>query len=154
MEFMDFMGRNYADDERAGMNTEPVPESSACFISALYFFNESLHHSAGDISELRSACVCNDKFGILAAKHQFNEYFQNLLPISLSAVKGFEEVLSYTFNDKEVLLEALTYGNSIRSLNYQRLEVIGDAALEFLAALQFFKQSSLYHSAGDISQLR
>ncbi|EFX68676.1 hypothetical protein DAPPUDRAFT_329837 [Daphnia pulex] len=71
-----------------------------------------------------------------------------------AAVKGFEEVLSYTFNDKEVLLEALTYGNSIRSLNYQRLEVIGDAALEFLAALQFFKQSSLYHSAGDISQLR
>ncbi|EFX79029.1 hypothetical protein DAPPUDRAFT_319983 [Daphnia pulex] len=71
-----------------------------------------------------------------------------------AAVKGFEEVLSYTFNDKEVLLEALTYGNSIRSLNDQRLEVIGDAALEFLAALQFFKQSSLYHSAGDISQLR
>jgi dsRNA-specific ribonuclease len=44
-------------------------------------------------------------------------------------VKGFEEVLSYTFNDKEVLLEALTYGNSIHSLNYQRLEVIGDAEL-------------------------
>jgi hypothetical protein len=42
----------------------------------------------------------------------------------LSAVKGFEEVLSYSFNDKEVLLEALTYGNSIRSLNYQRLEVM------------------------------
>jgi dsRNA-specific ribonuclease len=47
----------------------------------------------------------------------------------LSAVKAFEEILNYSFNDKEVLLEALTYCNSIRSLNYQRLEVIGDAAL-------------------------
>jgi dsRNA-specific ribonuclease len=47
----------------------------------------------------------------------------------LSAVKAFEEILNYSFNDKEVLLEALTYGNSIRSLNYQRLEIIGDAAL-------------------------
>ncbi|EFX68679.1 hypothetical protein DAPPUDRAFT_259733 [Daphnia pulex] len=49
----------------------------------------------------------------------------------LSAVKAFEEILNYSFNYKEVLLEALTYGNSIRSLNYQRLEVIGDAALDY-----------------------
>jgi hypothetical protein len=47
----------------------------------------------------------------------------------LSALKGFEEVLNYTFNDKEVLLEALTHDNSIRIMNYQRLKVIGDAAL-------------------------
>jgi dsRNA-specific ribonuclease len=44
-------------------------------------------------------------------------------------MKGFEEVLNYTFNDTEVLLEALTHDNSIRIMNYQRLEVIGDAAL-------------------------
>jgi hypothetical protein len=47
----------------------------------------------------------------------------------LSSLKGFEEVLNYTFNDKEVLLEALTHDNSIRIMNYQRLEVIGGAAL-------------------------
>jgi hypothetical protein len=47
----------------------------------------------------------------------------------LSSLKGLEEVLNYTFNDKEVLLEALTHDNSIRIMNFHRLEVIRDAVL-------------------------
>jgi hypothetical protein len=56
-------------------------------------------------------------------------------------MKGFEEVLNYTFNDTEVLLEALTHDNSIRIMNYQRLEVIGDAALGKLS--NFFCRNEL-----------
>jgi hypothetical protein len=37
MEFMDFMGRINADVERVGMNTEPVPESSACALNLFLF---------------------------------------------------------------------------------------------------------------------
>jgi dsRNA-specific ribonuclease len=44
-------------------------------------------------------------------------------------LKGLEEVLNYTFNNKGVLLEVLTHDNSIRIMNYQRLEVIRDAVL-------------------------
>jgi dsRNA-specific ribonuclease len=38
----------------------------------------------------------------------------------LNSLAKFENVLHYTFNDKEILLEALTHGNSMKSQNYQR----------------------------------
>ncbi len=47
----------------------------------------------------------------------------------MNSLEKFEKCLHYTFNDKDVLLEALTHGNSIKSLNYQCLELIGDEAL-------------------------
>ncbi|EFX68677.1 hypothetical protein DAPPUDRAFT_329838 [Daphnia pulex] len=71
----------------------------------------------------------------------------------LNSLAKFENILHYTSNDKEVLLEAFTHGNSMKSQNYQRLELIGDAALGFLSALNFFIKS-LTHTSGDITKLR
>jgi hypothetical protein len=64
---------------------------SSGFLAALHFFKQSLYHSAGDISQLRSACVCNDTFGMLAAKHNFHAYIQNLPPNLAKHLKDFVE---------------------------------------------------------------
>jgi dsRNA-specific ribonuclease len=63
------------------------------------------------------------------------QFFQNKkksLPVNnqlISVLEKFENILDYNFNDNEILLEALTHGNSTKTTNYQRLEVIEDTAL-------------------------
>ncbi|EFX63042.1 hypothetical protein DAPPUDRAFT_336024, partial [Daphnia pulex] len=149
MEFMDFVDRINGDVKKVDMHAEPVPGS----LPETAAENESVDLAEGlPIKIMKKAVKCLGE-ALASPVPPKSKKSKPLTCNQLSAVKAFEEILNYSFNDKEVLLEALTYGNSIRSLNYQRLEVIGDAAFGFLAALNFFKQS-LYHSAGDISQLR
>lgn len=63
-------------------------------------FKKSLTHTSGDITKLRSACVCNDTFGVLAEKYGFHEHVQNLPPILLKQLNDFLEVVergNFTF---------------------------------------------------------
>jgi hypothetical protein len=52
-----------------------------------------LTHTSEDITKLRSACVCNDTFGVLAAKYGFHKHVQNLPLILLKQLNDFLEVV-------------------------------------------------------------
>lgn len=60
--------------------------------------------------------------------------------------------LGYSFNDSELLLEALTH-RSASSRNNERLEFLGDSILNFVIADELFR---LYpkHPEGDLSRIR
>ncbi len=62
------------------------------------------------------------------------------------------KVLGYSFNDSELLLEALTH-RSASSRNNERLEFLGDSILNFVIADELFR---LYpkHPEGDLSRIR
>jgi hypothetical protein len=57
-------------------------------------------------------------------------------------IPGVEKILNYSFANKNVLLEALThrkfgYGNL--EINYEKLEVLGDAILDYIANSNLIK---------------
>jgi ribonuclease III len=60
--------------------------------------------------------------------------------------------LDYTFKDESLLHEALTH-RSVASLNNERLEFLGDGALNFVIAAHLFEQYP-HVQEGDLSRLR
>ena len=70
-----------------------------------------------------------------------------------------ELLLEYTFNDQNLLLQALTHPSYLHeavthgSGDYQRLEFIGDAVLGMLLAEMLYDRYPEWHE-GDLSQLR
>jgi hypothetical protein len=79
-------------------------------LGALHFLKQSLYLSAGDISQLRSAWLCNDTFGISAAKHQFHACIQNLPP---NLVKQLDNFLEFAET------ENFTFAVSFKSLKFK-----------------------------------
>jgi hypothetical protein len=78
-------------------------------LGALHFLKQSLYLSAGYISQLRSAWLYNDTFGIFAAKHQFHAYIQSL-PRNL--VKQLDNFLEFAER------ENFAFAVSFKSLNF------------------------------------
>ena len=74
-------------------------------------------------------------------------------------IKELEEKLDYTFNDKKLLLQALThssYANEKRILkteDYERLEFLGDAVLELISSDFLFSKYPTMPE-GQLSKLR
>jgi hypothetical protein len=68
-----------------------------------------LYLSTADISQLRSAWLYNDTFGIFAAKHQFHAYIQSL-PRNL--VKQLDNFLEFAER------ENFAFAVSFKSLNF------------------------------------
>ncbi|CAI0437297.1 unnamed protein product [Linum tenue] len=66
----------------------------------------------------------------------FNQYG------AAGTVSEVEKILGYVFNDKELLVDALTHSSSIPSpRNYQRLEFVGDAVIQLAVSNYLFLQS-------------
>jgi ribonuclease-3 len=63
-----------------------------------------------------------------------------------------ESRLEYTFNDPQLLEQALTHRSASRS-NYERLEFLGDAFLNFTVASRLYEQCPHYDE-GDLSRAR
>lgn len=55
-------------------------------------------------------------------------------------IKKVEDIIGYTFNSKDIVLEALTHGSyaSGKTRSYQRLEFLGDAVLGFVLLSRYF----------------
>ena len=59
---------------------------------------------------------------------------------SQEAIESIEREIGYTFNNKELLLEALTHSSYTNEMkinkrnHYERLEFLGDAVLELLSS--------------------
>ncbi len=55
-----------------------------------------------------------------------------------------EEILGYTFNDKEILIKALTHPSvveeNIVGLSYERLEFVGDSFLGAIVSMEIYKR--------------
>ena len=58
-------------------------------------------------------------------------------------VDAIEKIIGYTFEDKRILLEALThssYANENADFSYERLEFLGDSVLGFIVSSFLFKK--------------
>jgi hypothetical protein len=129
MEFMDFVDRINGEVKKVDMDEEPAPGSLPETAAGALNLVESVDLAEGLPIKTIKKAVKRLGEALASPVPPKSKKSKPLTIDQLSAVKAFEEILNYSFNEKEVLLEALTYGNSIRSLNYQRLEIIGDAAL-------------------------
>lgn len=67
-------------------------------------------------------------------------------------IEKLSRKIEYTFNNENLLLEALTH-RSVGSTNNERLEFLGDSVLNFVVAEQLFA-SLPKASEGDLSRLR
>ena len=70
-----------------------------------------------------------------------------------SSVPQLEHVLSYSFRNPLHLLHALTHSSALCSFNYERLEWLGDAMLDWLVTRAIFA-SSPHRSPGDMTACR
>lgn len=72
-------------------------------------------------------------------------------------LKGFEDSIQYSFNDKMYLLQALTHAsyefNVLTPDCYQRLEFLGDAVLDFLVTECLYSGNASL-SPGQLTDLR
>ena len=71
----------------------------------------------------------------------------------LSSVPHLEHVLSYSFRNPRHLLHALTHSSAVHSFNYERLEWLGDAVLDWLVTQTVFT-SSPNRSPGEMTACR
>ncbi|MFS7985390.1 putative ribonuclease III [Helianthus anomalus] len=69
------------------------------------------------------------------------------------SVKAVESIIMYTFQNKKLLEQALTHPTYADGRSYQRLEFLGDSALE-LAISSFFYLTYPDIDAGKLSDLR
>ena len=67
-------------------------------------------------------------------------------------LSDLEKVINYSFNDKELLQNALTH-RSVSSDNNERLEFLGDSILNFVIAAELYQRYP-EASEGDLSRLR
>ncbi|KAF7988127.1 hypothetical protein HCN44_007621 [Aphidius gifuensis] len=86
-----------------------------------------------------------------------NSRINNGDPIDhLKSLNFIENVVGYKFNDCVYLLQALTHSSSTShniTMDYQRLEFIGDAIIDFLITLYIFDHCDDL-SSGDMTDLR
>ncbi|XP_057720974.1 endoribonuclease Dicer homolog 2-like [Arachis stenosperma] len=71
------------------------------------------------------------------------EIHLNVSPEKLVNVTLLESLLNYIFQEPSLLVEALTDGSYNCTENYQRLEFLGDAVLDYLITQYFYKE---YHN--------
>ncbi|MBQ8882451.1 MAG: ribonuclease III [Clostridia bacterium] len=72
-------------------------------------------------------------------------------------ISSIESKIGYVFNDKQLLINALTHSSYInenkgRSVSYDRLEFLGDSILDFIVAEDLY--FSLNQDEGEMTQLR
>ncbi len=72
-------------------------------------------------------------------------------------IKQVEERIEYTFNDKQLLIDALTHSSYLnehtgRRVSYDRLEFLGDSILDFIVAEELY--FNLNKDEGEMTQLR
>lgn len=70
-------------------------------------------------------------------------------------INNIESTLNYTFKDKNLLKIALTHSslsNEIGGENYERLEFLGDAVIEFVVSDRIYKYA--YLDSGCLTKLR
>ncbi|MED6159506.1 hypothetical protein PIB30_042910 [Stylosanthes scabra] len=81
------------------------------------------------------------------------EIHLSILPEKLVNVTLLESLLKYTFQEPSLLVEALTDSSYNCTKNYQRLEFLGDAVLDYLISQYFYKE---YHdeSCGLLTVMR
>jgi ribonuclease-3 len=72
--------------------------------------------------------------------------------VQLNAIDALLKKLEYSFNDKTLLIEALTH-RSYAAKNNERLEFLGDGILNFVIADELFKSYPDVQE-GDLSRLR
>ncbi|KAI3386226.1 hypothetical protein SNEBB_000633 [Seison nebaliae] len=86
---------------------------------------------------------------ILSASRLFEEQLKN--------IHLFENRLSYRFNNKSLLIEAFTHSSasflSSATDSYQRLELLGDAVLDFVITEHIFHDHK-FRNPGEITDLR
>ena len=68
-----------------------------------------------------------------------------------------EKIIGYSFNNKELLLRALTHSSftneHINQQNYERLEFLGDATLGYVIALYLYETYPNYNE-GQLTKMR
>ncbi|KAF9344558.1 hypothetical protein BGX26_004230 [Mortierella sp. AD094] len=83
--------------------------------------------------------------GDFALKNRRSPPLKAYMRISDSELSKIEGILGYTFEKKSVLIESLVHGSAPGAVKakftYKRLEFLGDAVLDFLAALYFLGRS-------------
>ncbi len=72
-------------------------------------------------------------------------------------IKQVEEHIEYAFNDKQLLVDALTHSSYLnehtgRRVSYDRLEFLGDSILDFIVAEELY--FNLNKDEGEMTQLR
>lgn len=65
-----------------------------------------------------------------------------------------EQILNYTFNDKNLLRRALTLSSFDGGFNNQKLEFFGDAILEFIVSERLYGDGAAKSSEGDLTKRR
>jgi ribonuclease-3 len=71
----------------------------------------------------------------------------------MDAIKPLEDVLNYTFQEKQLLIEALTHKSYKQPYNNERLEFLGDAVLDLIVGEYLFAKFRNYDE-GKLSKLR
>lgn len=71
----------------------------------------------------------------------------------MDAIKPLEDVLNYTFQEKQLLIEALTHKSYKQPYNNERLEFLGDAVLDLIVGEYLFEKFRSYDE-GKLSKLR
>jgi len=71
----------------------------------------------------------------------------------MEKLQEFEKRLGYTFNNKELLKEALTHKSYKSPVNNERLEFLGDAVLDLIVGEYLFKKFPKANE-GELSKLR
>ncbi|XWS11253.1 hypothetical protein CRYUN_Cryun38cG0068100 [Craigia yunnanensis] len=71
-----------------------------------------------------------------------------------STIAAVENILKYTFKNKNHLVEALTHASFSENMSYERLEFVGDAALGLAVAMHFFCLEQQKLTPGKLTKLR
>ncbi|KXN74819.1 ribonuclease III [Conidiobolus coronatus NRRL 28638] len=126
--------------------------------STQYFKDKSLIQNAKAII---GACIMSQEagkeelaFNVMIAiaypmthnwKNLVNNYKSDIIETNTSHlsnnIKSIESIISYTFDNKYLLIEALTHNSYSDKITacYERLEFLGDAVLEYLVLLYLYK---------------
>ncbi|KAK7285829.1 hypothetical protein RJT34_20611 [Clitoria ternatea] len=79
----------------------------------------------------------------------------SIAPENLVKVKHLESLLSYSFQDPYLLLEALTHSSFNRpEFCYERLEFLGDAVLDYVITMHFYNEYSDKLSSEFLTNMR
>nr|CAG8438547.1 9096_t:CDS:2 [Entrophospora candida] len=96
---------------------------------------------------LKCARALEVPFDDITEWEQFSQWNKNLPRVSIKDhksvdIKRIEEICGYTFNNKNLIAEALTHASLPNSTTscYQRLEFLGDAILDFLTVKYLYEK--------------
>lgn len=86
-----------------------------------------------------------------------NKKNDNYINTEIANTKAVEKIIGYTFNDKKILQRAITHASHSNSVgeaeNYQRMEYLGDALLDFVIADELYKKYPQFDE-GTLTKLR